>query len=76
MSELDFPLTELRKLEEGGESFCSCMGLDTSPLRAPMNEIVLCCLLCLTSPETVTVRIGNILENFSRIVFSDLNWLI
>ena len=57
MSEMDFPLSELRKLEEGGESFCSCMGLDTSPLRAPMNEIVLCCLLCLTSPETVPVRI-------------------
>ena len=58
MSELDFPLSELRKLEEGGESFCSCMGLDTSPLKAPMNEIVLCCLLCLTSRETVPVRIS------------------
>ena len=57
MSELDFPLSELRKLEAGGESFCSCMGLDTSPLRAPINKIVLCCLLCLTSPETVPVRI-------------------
>ena len=57
MSELDFPLSKPRKLEEGGESFCSCMGLDTSPLTAPMNEIVLCCLLCLTSPETVPVRI-------------------
>ena len=57
MSELDFPLSELRKLEEGGESFCSCMGLNTSPLRAPMNEIVLCSFLCLTSPETVLVRI-------------------
>ena len=58
MSELDFPLSELRKLEEGGESFCSCMGLDTSPLRAPMNVTVLCCLLCLASPETVPVRIA------------------
>ena len=57
MSELDFPLSELRKLEEGGESFCSCIRLDTSSLRAPMNEIVLCCLLCLTSPETVPVRV-------------------
>ena len=38
MSERDFPLSELRKLEEGGETFCSCMGLDTSPLRAPMND--------------------------------------
>ena len=56
MSELNFPLSELRKLEEGGESFCSCMGLDTSPLRAPMNEIVLCCLLYLTSPETAPVK--------------------
>ena len=56
--ELDFPLSELRKLEEGGESFCSCMRLDTSPLRALMNEIVLCCLLCLTSPETVPERIS------------------
>ena len=60
MSELDFPLSELRKLEEGGESFCSFMGLDTSPLRASMNEIVLCCLLCLTSPETVPVTIKTI----------------
>ena len=59
MSEVDFPLSDLRKLEEGGESFCSCMGLDTSPLRAHMNEIVLCCLLCLTSPETVLVRIDR-----------------
>ena len=57
MSELDFPLSELKKLEEGGESFCSCMGLDTSPLRAPMDETVFCCLLCLTSPETVPMRI-------------------
>ena len=57
MSELNFLLHELRKLKEGGESFCSCMGLDTSPLRAPINEIALCCLLCLTSPETVPVRI-------------------
>ena len=57
ISELDFSLSELRKLEEGGESFCSCIGLDTSPLRAPMNEIVLCCLLCLTSRETVLMRI-------------------
>ena len=57
MSELDFLLSELGKLEEGGESFCSCTGLDTSPLRAPMNEKVLCCLLCLTSPENVPVRI-------------------
>ena len=57
MSELDFPLNELRKLEKGGKSFCSCMGLATSPMRAPMNEIVLCCLLCLTCPETVPVRI-------------------
>ena len=57
MPELDFPLSELRKLPEHGESFCSCMGLDTSPLRAPMNEIVLCCLLCLTSPETVPVLV-------------------
>ena len=56
----DFPLSELRKLEEGGESFCSCMGLDTSPLKAPMNEIVWCCLLCLTSPETVPVRIKKL----------------
>ena len=56
ISELDFPLSELRKLEEGGEYFCSCMGLDTSPLRAPLNEIVLCCLLCLISPETVQAR--------------------
>ena len=56
MSELDFPLSELRKLEERGENFCRRMGLDTSPLRAPTNEIVLCCLLCLTSPETVPVR--------------------
>ena len=30
-SELDFPLSELRKVEEGGESFCSCVGLDTRP---------------------------------------------
>ena len=30
MSELGFPLSELRKLEEGGEYFCSCMALDTS----------------------------------------------
>ena len=57
MSELDFRLSELRKLEEDGESFCGCMGLDTSPLRAPMNEIVLCCLLCLTSSKTVPVRV-------------------
>ena len=61
MSELDFPLSELRKLEKGGESCCSCMRLGTSPLRAPMNEIVMCCLLCLTSPETVPVGIGTIL---------------
>ena len=60
MSELDFPLSELRKLEEGGESFCNCMGLDTSPLKEPMIEIVLCCLLCLTSPETVPVRISKL----------------
>ena len=60
MSELNFPRSELRKLEEGGESFCSCTGLDTSLLRAPMKEIVLCCLLCLTSRETVPVRIGYI----------------
>ena len=53
MSELEFLLNEVIKLEEGGESFCSCMGLDTSPLRA----IVLCHLLCLTSPETVPMRI-------------------
>ena len=32
------------------------MGLDISPLRAPTNEIVLCCLLCLTCPETVPLR--------------------
>ena len=57
MPELDFLLSELRKLGEGRKSFCSCMGLDTSPLRAPMNKTVLCCLLCLTSPETVPVRI-------------------
>ena len=57
MSELDFLLSELRKLEESGESFCSCVGLDTSPLRALMNEIVFCCLLCLTSREAVPVRI-------------------
>ena len=57
MLELDFPLSELRKLEEGRESFCSCMGLDTSPLRAPMNKIVLGCFLCLTFPEIVPVRI-------------------
>ena len=44
-SELDFSLSELRKLEEGGEYFCTCMGLDTSPLRASTNEIVLCCML-------------------------------
>ena len=64
MSELDFPLSELRKLEieEGGEYFCSCMGVDTSPLRAPTNEIVLCCLLCLTSSETVPVRIDYIIK--------------
>ena len=60
VSELDFPLSELRKLEEGGESFCSCVGMDTSPLRAPMNEIVLCCLLCLTSREAVPVKIVEI----------------
>ena len=33
MSELDFPLSELRKLEEGGKPFCGCLGLDTSPLK-------------------------------------------
>ena len=60
MSELDFPLSELRKLEEGGEYFCSCLGVDTSPLRAPTNGIVPCCLLGLTSPETVSVRIENV----------------
>ena len=59
MSELDFPLSELTKLEEGEEYFCRCMGVDTSPLRAPTNEIVMCCLLCLTSPETVPVRIDR-----------------
>ena len=63
MSELDFPLSELRKLEEGGEYFCSCMGVDASPLRAPTNEIVMCCLLCLTSPETVPVRIEAIYKH-------------
>ena len=67
MSELDFLLSELRKLEEGGEYFCSCMGVDTSPLRAPTNEIVLCCLLCLTSPETVPVRIPVLLQ-FSQVL--------
>ena len=67
MSELDFPLSELRKLEEGGEAFCSCMGLDTSPMRALMNEIVSCCLLCLTSPETVPVRILNYRPNLSKV---------
>ena len=57
MSELDFHLSELRKLKEGRESFCSCIRLDTSPLRTPMNEKVLFCLLCLTSPGAVLVRI-------------------
>ena len=57
MSEVDFPLSKLRKLEEVGEYFCSYMGLDTSPLRVPTTEIALCCLLCLTSPETVPVKI-------------------
>ena len=69
MSELDFPLSELRKLEEGRESFCSYMGLDTSPLRAPMNEIVLCCLLRLTSPETVPVRIEKVITTFKRLIW-------
>ena len=64
LPELDFPLSELKKLEEGGEFFCSCMGLDTSPLRALMNEIVLCCLLCLTSPETVPVRLITVLHYY------------
>ena len=66
MSELDFSLSELRKLEEGREFFCSWMGLDTRPLRASMNEIVLCCLLCLTSLETVPVRIVIITTLFSN----------
>ena len=49
-SELDFSLSELRKLEEGGEeSSCSCVGLDTSLPRASMNKIALCCLICLRS---------------------------
>ena len=65
MLELDFLLSEQRKLEEGVESFCHYMGLDTSPLRAPMNETVLCCLLCLTSPEFVPVR-----ENKSMVTTS------
>ena len=66
MSELDFPLSELRKLEEGGESFCCCVGLNTGPLRAPMNEIILCCLLCLTSRETNHSSDNN----FSVFIFS------
>ena len=52
-------LSKLRKLEEGGESFSSCIGLYNSPLTEPMNEIVLCCLLCLAFRETVQVRIGS-----------------
>ena len=37
MSELDSPLSEPRKVEEGRESFCSCIELDTSPMRAPTS---------------------------------------
>ena len=68
MSELDFPPSELRKLEEGAESFCSCMGLDTSPFRAPMNEIVSCCLFCLTSPETVPVIIRIVMMRVTGVL--------
>ena len=70
MSELDFPLSELGMLEEGEEYFCSYMGLDTSPLRAPTNGVVLCCLLCLTSrsSETVPVRIYSITACYSLYV--------
>ena len=44
MSELDFPLIELRKLKvgEGGvEYFCSCMGVDSSPLTESNSSVLL-----------------------------------
>ena len=55
MSELDFPQSGLRKMEEGGEPSCSSVRLNNSPPKAPMDEIVLCCLVCLTSREAVPV---------------------
>ena len=66
MPGLNYFLSELRNLKEGGESFCSCERMETSPLKASINATVLCCLFCLTSREAVPVRIDAFLEILMR----------